>query len=707
MPPELSYQAPPLVEDWVSIVSYGVSNTEASSSQTEMRMFDSHFFPSHEQKYFFGQLSQLHEPEGYWVNVVVTAYNEIGQDLEDTLESLEAQAQNLKPGCRMHVLLVFDGWWKVSPCMQRVLQRLYPGVLADLDGPVRDKTAKPRWMEELDRHRSDQVKTFSVQEAVGGELVPVELSNGRSLLVSALIKLDNRRKHNSHEWFLRAFSLTYPAKYLFFTDVGTTADKHCIPRLAAYMDTNPEYVATTGFQRVLSRPGSSFVQRLHAEIQSYELGPGMCATIKAAQAFIGFQMILCGPCTMVRASNVTPEVLDNFFEMMNKDPALGGVMLANLQLTEDMAFGCYLYAHNSKGKTGYVPDAYFNYDVETQPDRYLKQRRRWMNGIIAGMNHLLFRLLFRHRRSVLQTALLGTVFIFQYHFAMQFLILPAFYMCATYSMLGGFHTDPAAQIYMVNAIQPAADWVPAAGAASLWLFLAIWAVIHHRQPYVGWLYHAVLFLVMLGGGFLGGGSIAVWRISPEGEFWNSSSGDFRWGLAASIMGGIAASVPILSALVSVDLRGLRVSVLNMFLQLWFMPMYCLTGAYSIARFSDFTWGNRPHQSQGTDGARRDACMEHCKQTGRLVLAAYLAVNALFGTGLILLGHYRWFGIDPFIVAVCDIVVPVATSSVFGFLFTAHYMLRHRCLPAVRAALRMEGGPAKLEAAREPLLGSTV
>lgn len=80
----------------------------------------------------------------YWVNVVVTAYNEIGQDLEDTLASLEAQAevlqpppppaplplpveltphrcrpQNLAEGCKMHVLVVFDGWWKVAPCMKR------------------------------------------------------------------------------------------------------------------------------------------------------------------------------------------------------------------------------------------------------------------------------------------------------------------------------------------------------------------------------------------------------------------------------------------------------------------------------------------------------------------------------------------------------------------------------------------------------------
>lgn len=104
---------------------------------------------------------------------------------------------------------------------------------------------------------------------------------------------------------------------------------------------------------------------------------------------------------------------------------IAGVLHANLQLTEDMAFGCYLYSQTPNKKTGYVPvrmpahqttkgaseprrpswdgdvrllrlltvwrlpmpqDAYFNYDVETAPDRFLKQRRRWFNGIVGGIN---------------------------------------------------------------------------------------------------------------------------------------------------------------------------------------------------------------------------------------------------------------------------------------------------------------------------------
>lgn len=33
-----------------------------------------------------------------------------------------------------------------------------------------------------------------------------------------------------------------------------------------------------------------------------------------------------------------------------------------------------------------LQDAYFNYDAETLPKRFLQQRRRWFNGILAGIN---------------------------------------------------------------------------------------------------------------------------------------------------------------------------------------------------------------------------------------------------------------------------------------------------------------------------------
>lgn len=141
-------------------------------------------------------------------------------------------------------------------------------------------------------------------------------------------------------------------------------------------------------------------------------------------------------------------------------------------------------------------DAFFNYDVETMPEKYLKQRRRWMNGIVAGMNHLIFQLFVKHlHKPFIDRLLLFAVFVFQYHFAMQvplprhspfwailsplsappcpfllrslerrrdepllpsppqFLILPAFYMCATYSMLGGFTKPTEEALFYVHTLK--------------------------------------------------------------------------------------------------------------------------------------------------------------------------------------------------------------------------------------------------------------
>ena len=43
--------------------------------------------------------------------------------------------------------------------------------------------------------------TFSIQQVhESGSLAEVDIAPGRSLYVSTIIKYDNRRKHNSHEW---------------------------------------------------------------------------------------------------------------------------------------------------------------------------------------------------------------------------------------------------------------------------------------------------------------------------------------------------------------------------------------------------------------------------------------------------------------------------------------------------------------------------
>ena len=63
------------------------------------------------------------------------------------------------------------------------------------------------WMGEIDRTSSypwfkkTLPVTFTLQQLTGdGQLSEVDIAPGRSLFVSALVKYDNRKKANSHEW---------------------------------------------------------------------------------------------------------------------------------------------------------------------------------------------------------------------------------------------------------------------------------------------------------------------------------------------------------------------------------------------------------------------------------------------------------------------------------------------------------------------------
>jgi hypothetical protein len=89
------------------------------------------------------------------------------------------------------------------------------------------------------------------------------------LKVTMLIKRDNRRKHNGHDWFLRSFAPAYTTgwnnsgvfqadaavpemKLCLMTDAGTNFEATCLLRLVQYMIETPACVACSGRQRVMS-----------------------------------------------------------------------------------------------------------------------------------------------------------------------------------------------------------------------------------------------------------------------------------------------------------------------------------------------------------------------------------------------------------------------------------------------------------------------
>lgn len=65
--------------------------------------------------------------------------------------------------------------------------------------------------------------------------------------MTVVIKGDNRKKHNSHEWFLQGFAEAYPAAdLLFLSDCGSSYKAECIRRLASFLVDHPDFAAVTG-----------------------------------------------------------------------------------------------------------------------------------------------------------------------------------------------------------------------------------------------------------------------------------------------------------------------------------------------------------------------------------------------------------------------------------------------------------------------------
>eukprot|EP00951_Prasinocladus_malaysianus_P034151 scaffold342868_cov29-Prasinocladus_malaysianus.AAC.1 len=64
-----------------------------SGTTTELAVFQDSFAPNKGQQYFIGKQQPVEHNDGYWILTVVTAYNEGGEEMAETLISLHEQAQ--------------------------------------------------------------------------------------------------------------------------------------------------------------------------------------------------------------------------------------------------------------------------------------------------------------------------------------------------------------------------------------------------------------------------------------------------------------------------------------------------------------------------------------------------------------------------------------------------------------------------------------
>ncbi|CAM5999648.1 unnamed protein product [Sphagnum balticum] len=200
------------------------------------------------------------------LSVLVPTFTESDRELRRTLEDLEVMETELRQyrppeegQWEFNILIICDGWFKASRSMRKYIQE----VMCLKETQIYELLS---WAIDSDTTSTTQTMIIQRTRQVGGkeELVPLEFGS-RHLKISVLVKRDNRRKHNSHEWFLYAFAPVYSRsefldaktstmkKFVFLTDCGTRFHPACVSALMGYMLVSSSCVAASGRQRVMSR----------------------------------------------------------------------------------------------------------------------------------------------------------------------------------------------------------------------------------------------------------------------------------------------------------------------------------------------------------------------------------------------------------------------------------------------------------------------
>ena len=461
-----------------------------------------HYDPVKECKYF---VADKHE-EGYInLSILVPMYNETIVELLRTLKSLHVCILRLIKSnifVKVNILVILDGWKFTHASVQEYLKQQFPTKREEIGLIGKNEKEEP-------------IATYVLQKTKNGLLSYVHLADYMAMKVTFLIKQDNRRKHNSHDWFLTQYAREMEADYVFLTDCGTLFDEKCLTNLFREITKDDTLVGVSGRQRVMTADqqgdSDSFRGILLRNTQCFDY-EACLSSFNMPFSYAGMLPVMPGPCGLYNfhtlsnhaqtkkfpqipsktqlnsaenskemdrsmtksVSNVnivqmpmtankvevkkapmrsfhynkTPQgqivvvkqeiavpaqvpvliqehkddvkekkeekkeefvtidisqkeeptdkkkkeesAIEYYTEAVKKNPEEVGMVEASLMLAEDriLSYGSVIKAQK-RARTAYVPDAVFYFEAETRPVQLLQQRRRWINGTVAGYIWLL------------------------------------------------------------------------------------------------------------------------------------------------------------------------------------------------------------------------------------------------------------------------------------------------------------------------------
>lgn len=222
--------------------------------------------------------------------MLIPMYNETTKELKRTLYDLYKCIKKLNKYVNhyVHILVIADGWKAMHPSVKQFIKELYPMVkdsLTQLDNP------------------QEQVETYILQKIMRDQVADVKLDENTSLKLSFIIKLDNRRKHNSHGWFLQSFAPEMNTDFVFLTDCGTRFDKDCLNNLYRVISRDKRCSAISGRQRVMTakqqESNDGLRGYMYRAMQRFDYEASLASYVGAFSIF-GMLPVIPGPCGLYR-----------------------------------------------------------------------------------------------------------------------------------------------------------------------------------------------------------------------------------------------------------------------------------------------------------------------------------------------------------------------------------------------------------------------
>ena len=607
-------------------------NTDDSDNETNLVIKKFYDYRPREEDYFTKPNQATNEKLGH--ACIIPFYNEEGHELQQTLNSLYDTHDYLTKNSKkwtdkpLYICLIQDGWHKASKSMKTYLKRLFPGKI----------NGTPWWnyFKELQHEKNcGNYATLIIErkDYAATMINPQDMyrDTPRNMVITLVIKTDNRKKHNSHEWFLakNGFAKTVNAKYLFLTDAFTLYATNCLFYLTKDLDRNIKLSGVTGRQRLMTRKqqgsndesvfSTEFVLRM-IQLFDFELAN---AVYNGAFSLGGLLPVIPGPCGLYRAADLLQDsVINAYFSVVNEEPSNTGLVLGNLRIAEDRILTYYAVTKTSEERyLAFNSLALFYFEAETSLEKLILQRRRWINGSVAGYIFLLFINFddFRQWNAPLHRKIY-----------IWFLLFFQFIIYCMVSFVPGISLK-----ILFYGLEYFMDYYKFKNDIALYLFLGIlWMIyithvaVHHKNKFFAPIMYILVVISLLTTIVSYASLVHYYFIAASNTLEDIFSG------STSPIFYMAAAVFILPFIIAIALSGRTHSFMYMIKSV--VPYMLLLpllvgwfGAYAYARPWDLSWGNRPlGELVAAMIDIRDAMTNRFKKTSAMLIVGLIVVNAV-------------------------------------------------------------------------------